>query len=90
MSAKIDSENHYEVLGLQPDCSNIDVRKAYRKLAMEHHPDKAKDKNNISDSAFKRIREAYDVLSDPQQRSKYDELGKLNESYQDFVENNKN
>ena len=89
MSAQFDSDNHYEVLGLQPGCSEVELKKAYRRLAMEHHPDKVRDKNS-SDYIFKRIREAYEVLSNPKTRSKYDEQGKLNESYNDFVEKNKN
>ena len=57
---------------------------------MEHHPDKNRNNEKHSDSTFKRIREAYDVLSDPASKRKYDEHGKLIEKYNDFVNESKN
>jgi DnaJ-class molecular chaperone len=60
----------YEVLGLTKDASPDDVKKAYRKLAREHHPDKGGDPEK-----FKKVQEAYEVLSDPQKRQNFDQFG---------------
>eukprot|EP00943_MAST-04B_sp_MAST-4B-sp1_P009130 g9130.t1 len=59
--------NYYDVLGVPSDASGSDIKKAYRKLALQHHPDKGGD-----ETAFKLINEAYSCLSDPELRSKYD------------------
>lgn len=60
--------NYYKILGLDQSCSQEDVKKAYKKLAIKYHP----DKNNGNDEQFKKITEAYEVLSDPEQRRHYD------------------
>jgi len=60
----------YEVLGLQKGASDDEIKKAYRKLAMKHHPDKGGDPEE-----FKKIQGAYDVLSDPQKRENFDRFG---------------
>ena len=85
----LQSDNYYEVLGLDKDWSDTEIKKAYRKLAMEFHPDKNRDKRFSAGNAFKRIREAYDVLSDPKTKKMYDDHGKLKDSYNIFVEENK-
>ncbi|KAJ8611493.1 hypothetical protein CTAYLR_010477 [Chrysophaeum taylorii] len=59
--------DHYEVLGVSAGCSDAEIKKAYRRLALKEHPDKGGDPER-----FKRISEAYAVLSDPQQRQAYD------------------
>ena len=61
------TDNHYEVLGVEKNASENEIKKAYRKLAMEHHPDKGGNENK-----FKMINEAYSVLSDPNKRKTYD------------------
>src|SRR6185436_9470707 len=61
-------------LGVPRTASDADIKKAFRKLAREHHPDVAKDKKKAEEK-FKEINEAYEVLSDPAKRKKYDELG---------------
>ena len=66
--------NYYDVLGVPQGASDKDVRKAYRKLAREHHPD-VNQGNKASETKFKEINEAYSVLSDPEKRSKYDKYG---------------
>lgn len=67
-------KDYYQTLGVPRDASEADIKKAFRKLAREHHPDVAKDKRN-AEAKFKEINEAYEVLSDAGKRKKYDELG---------------
>ena len=66
--------DYYETLGVAKNATGDDIRKAFRKLARQHHPDVAKDKKNAEEK-FKQINEAYEVLSDPAKREKYDRLG---------------
>jgi curved DNA-binding protein len=67
-------KDYYESLGVPRDASDADIKKAFRRLAREFHPDVAKDKKK-AEERFKEINEAYEVLSDPEKRKKYDELG---------------
>jgi len=67
-------KDYYESLGVPRTASADEIKKAFRKLAREHHPDVAKDKKKAEEK-FKEINEAYEVLSDPEKRKKYDELG---------------
>ena len=67
-------KDYYETLGVPRSASDADIKKSFRKLAREFHPDVAKDKKRAEEK-FKEINEAYEVLSDPAKRRKYDELG---------------
>jgi curved DNA-binding protein len=67
-------KDYYQTLGVSRTASEADIKKSFRKLAREHHPDVAKDKKR-SEEKFKEINEAYEVLSDKDKRKKYDELG---------------
>ena len=67
-------KDYYQSLGVARTASADDIKKAFRKLAREFHPDVAKDKKKAEEK-FKEINEAYEVLSDPEKRRKYDELG---------------
>jgi curved DNA-binding protein len=67
-------KDYYESLGVSRLASDVEIKKAFRKLAREYHPDVAKDKKKAEEK-FKEINEAYEVLSDPAKRKKYDELG---------------
>jgi molecular chaperone DnaJ len=64
----------YSLLGLPRDCTEAEVKKAYRKLAMEFHPDR--NPSPQAEARFKEITEAYEVLRDPQKRAAYDRYGK--------------
>jgi len=66
--------DYYEVLGVNRDASEDDIKKAYRKLAMKHHPDRNPD-NPKAEEHFKEAKEAYEMLSDPAKRSTYDQYG---------------
>jgi curved DNA-binding protein len=67
-------KDYYESLGVPRTATADDIKKSFRKLARQHHPDVAKDKKK-SEEKFKEINEAYEVLSDADKRKKYDELG---------------
>ncbi len=68
--ADVDTTKLYETLGVEKDCSAADIKKAYRKLSRLHHPDKGGDEHK-----FKEINAAYEILSDPENRAKYDKYG---------------
>jgi curved DNA-binding protein len=70
----VEFKDYYATLEVPREASEDDVRKAFRKLARKYHPDVAKDKKTAEEK-FKEINEAYEVLSDPEKRRKYDELG---------------
>ena len=70
----VEFKNYYDVLGVAPDASDAEIKKAFRGLARKYHPDVAKDKA-AAERRFKEINEANEVLSDPVKRRKYDELG---------------
>ena len=70
----LDYKDYYAVLGLPKTASQADVKKAFRKLARQHHPD-AKPGDAAAERKFKEINEANEVLSDPAKRKQYDELG---------------
>ncbi len=75
--------DYYEVLGVQKNCTLEDLKKAYRKLALEYHPDRNPG-NKESEERFKEANEAYSVLSDPQRREQYDLYGHASPSGQGF------
>lgn len=66
--------DYYEVLGLPRDATEEDLKKAYRKLAVKYHPDKNPG-DKTAEEKFKELGEAYEILSDPQQRAAYDQYG---------------
>src|SRR5688572_12651110 len=72
----LEYKDYYALLGVKKGASAEEIKQAYRLLAKRHHPDLQldKDKSRAAD-AFKGINEAYEVLSDPQKRAKYDALG---------------
>jgi molecular chaperone DnaJ len=68
------AENLYKILGVDKNASSSDIKKAYRKLARKYHPD-VNPGNQSAEEKFKKISDAYAVLSDPEKRSRYDEYG---------------
>jgi molecular chaperone DnaJ len=66
--------DYYEVLGLNKDASEEEIKKAYRKLAMKHHPDRNPDSKD-GEEKFKEAKEAYEVLTEPEKRRAYDAYG---------------
>ena len=76
-------KDYYAILGVARTVSDADLKKAFRKLAREYHPDVAKDKKRAEEK-FKEINEAYEVLSDPAKRRQYDQLGANWKSGADF------
>ena len=69
------SDDYYKVLGVSKDASPEELKKAYRKLAVQNHPDKHPDEKEKYEEKFKKINEAYSVLSDPQKKAQYDQFG---------------
>ena len=67
-------EDYYDILGLSKGASATEIKKAYRKKAVEHHPDKNPGDSNAEES-FKKAAEAYEVLSDSDKKSRYDQYG---------------
>lgn len=70
----VEFKDYYKILGVARDADQEAIRKAFRKLARQHHPDVAKDKKRAEEK-FKEINEANEVLGDPEKRKKYDTLG---------------
>lgn len=68
--------DYYDTLGVPKNASDEDIKKAYRKLAMKHHPDRNQgDSAKAAEEKFKEAKEAYEMLSDPQKRAAYDQHG---------------
>jgi curved DNA-binding protein len=77
----MDYKDYYKILGVEKGASQEEIKKAYRKLAVKYHPDKNKG-DRAAEEKFKEISEANNVLSDPQKRKEYDELGSNWSRYQ--------
>ncbi|NPA82374.1 MAG: J domain-containing protein [Epsilonproteobacteria bacterium] len=85
------SKSLYETLGVSPDASADEIKKAYRKLARKYHPDINKDPG--AEEKFKEINAAYEILSDPEKRAKYDQFGDDifgGQNFHDFTQSHAN
>jgi len=71
----LSKRDYYEVLGVHKNASETEIKKAYRRLAMQHHPDKNPENHKEATDKFKEATEAYEVLSDQQKRANYDQYG---------------
>lgn len=70
-----DSKDYYDILGVNKNASDDEIKKAYRRLARKYHPDLNKDNPKAAEEKFKEVNEAYHVLSDADKRAQYDQLG---------------
>jgi curved DNA-binding protein len=69
------AKDYYQILGVPQNATNDDIKKAYRKLAMQYHPDRNPGKEKWANEKFKEINEAYAILGDPEKRGQYDQFG---------------
>ncbi len=69
------AKDYYQILGVPRNATQNRIKKAYRKLAMEYHPDRNLGKEKWANEKFKEINEAFSVLGDPQKRRQYDQFG---------------
>ncbi|AFY55309.1 DnaJ-class molecular chaperone with C-terminal Zn finger domain [Rivularia sp. PCC 7116] len=72
--AATDFKDYYQILGVNKSATQEDIKKAFRKLARKYHPD-VNQGNKQAEARFKEVNEAYEVLSDPEKRQKYDQFG---------------
>ena len=68
-------KDYYELLGINKGATSDEIKRAYRKMAKQHHPDMNPDNKKESEEKFKEISEAYEVLMDPQKKQMYDQYG---------------
>jgi curved DNA-binding protein len=78
----VEFKDYYATLGVSKDASADEIKRAFRRLAIQYHPDKAKGDKKAAEEKFKEINEAYEVLGDPEKRKKYDQLGAGWQQYQ--------
>ncbi len=75
----MERRDYYEILGVDRSASDEEIKKSYRRLAMQYHPDRNPGREKWANEKFKEINEAYAVLGDPQKRRQYDQFGTVGE-----------
>jgi len=80
----VDYKDYYQVLGVEKNASDKDIKQAFRKLARKFHPD-VNPGDLGAEQKFKEINEAHEVLSDPEKRRKYDQLGANWKQYEQYA-----
>src|SRR5688572_26288473 len=75
MSVATTKRDYYEILGVARTADGEEIKRSYRKLAMKYHPDRADGDKAAAEIKFKECAEAYEVLSDPEKRRRYDQFG---------------
>jgi curved DNA-binding protein len=80
----MDYKDYYAILGVGKSASQKEIKQAFRRLARQYHPD-VNPNNKEAEARFKEINEAYEVLSDPEKRKRYDELGPNWQQYQQYA-----
>ena len=73
---KLNSDDYYEVLGVPRSATDAQIKAAYKKLAIKYHPDKNPGDTGTAEQNFKKVSEAYEVLSSKEKRATYDQIGK--------------
>lgn len=86
MESSREEKTYYDILDVPCDASPVEIKKAYYKLSKQHHPDKNPEKKEEATAMFQQIGEAYQVLSDPELRERYDKFGKEGVEQHDFVD----
>src|SRR5215212_6006043 len=80
-SPRMEFKDYYAALGVSPNARDQEIKQAYRTLARRHHPD-VNPGDKAAEDRFKEVNEAYQALSDPERRRKYDEMRQQYEAYQ--------
>src|SRR5499433_4490788 len=83
MAASATKRDYYEVLGVARECTAVELKTAYRKLALQYHPDRNPG-DQQAEERFKEASEAYEVLSDPEKRARYDRFGHSRDLFEGF------
>ncbi|MBE8190452.1 MAG: DnaJ domain-containing protein, partial [Candidatus Thioglobus sp.] len=68
-------KDYYDILGVAKNADDKQIKKAYKRLAMKHHPDRNADDKSFAEKKFKQIQKAYAILSEPEKRQAYDQFG---------------
>ena len=75
------AKDYYSILGVARNANGEEIKKVYRKLAMQYHPDRNPGKEQWANNKFKEINEAFSVLGDPEKRKQYDQFGNIGDIF---------